>query len=61
MNNYDIFSFVNGKMKLKIISKTPEQILNIFWKRNIKVINVNRENLYTLSLTIKSEYFSEVE
>lgn len=61
MSKFNVFSFVNGKMKLKIVTKNPEQLLNIFWKREIKVVNVRRENLYTLSLTIKSEYLSEIE
>lgn len=61
MSKFNVFSFVNGKMKLKIVTKNPEQLLNIFWKREIKVLNVRRENLYTLSLTIKSEYLSEIE
>ncbi len=61
MSKFNVFSFVNGKIKLKIVTKNPEQLLNIFWKREIKVVNVRRENLYTLSLTIKSEYLSEIE
>ncbi len=61
MKNYDKVSFINGKMKLKIITKVPEQILNIIWKRNIKVVNVNRENLYTISLIVNSENFSEIK
>lgn len=61
MNSYDAISFINGKMKLKIITKTPEKILNIFWKRGIKATNVNKENLYTISMTIKSEHFLEIE
>lgn len=61
MKNYDKVSFINGKMKLKIITKFPEKILNIIWKRDIKVVNVNRENLYTISLIINSEDFSEIK
>lgn len=61
MSNYDVFSFINGKMKLKIITKNPEKLLNIFWKRNIKLTNINKENLYTISMTVRSEYFSEIE
>ncbi len=61
MDNYDISPFINGKMKLRIVCRTPEQLLNIFWKRNIKVIDVNRENLYSLLLVINSEYFEEIK
>lgn len=61
MSNYNLFSFVNGKIKLKIVSKNPEQLLNIFWKRNIKVVDVKRENLYTITLSTQSENFKFIE
>lgn len=61
MNNYNIFSFVNGKMRLEITTKSPEQILNIFWKRKILVREVNRDDLYKISFTTRSENFEEIE
>lgn len=61
MKNYNKVPFINGKMKLRIITKVPEQILNMIWKRNIKVLSVNRENLYTISFVINSEDFPEIK
>lgn len=61
MSSYNLFPFVNGRIKLRVISKTPEQLLNIFWKRNIKVTNVKRENLYTIILDTKSEHLRDIE
>lgn len=61
MDRNNTLSLINGKMKLKIVTKNPEQLLNIFWKRSIKIGNVRRENLYAISLVIKSEYLPDIE
>ena len=47
MINFDKFPFINGKIQLRIISKNSEQLLNTIWKREIKVTDVIRENLYS--------------
>lgn len=61
MKSHDILLFFNGKIKLEITTKEPEKILNIFSKKNIKVSNVTRENLYTIVLLTQYEYFLEIE
>ena len=53
MINFDKFPFINGKIQLRIISKNSEQLLNTIWKREIKVTDVIRENLYSMCLMIK--------
>ena len=61
MINFDKFPFINGKIQLRIISKNSEQLLNTIWKREIKVTDVIRENLYSMCLMINSENFKEIK
>lgn len=61
MINFDKFSFINGKIQLRIISKNPEQLLNMIWKKDIKVIEIERENLYSVCLVINSKDFKDVK
>ena len=61
MNNYKVSSFVKDKMHLKIIAKVPEKLLNVFWKRGIQIENISRENLYTITFVVSSEYFQEIK
>lgn len=61
MNKRDMFMLVNGKIRLNIITKNPEQILNMIWKREIKISDVNRDNLYSICLTINSSDLEALE
>lgn len=61
MNKHDMFMLINGKIRVSIIANNPEKILNMIWKREIEVRDVNRDNLYTICLTINSSDFKALE
>lgn len=60
MKSYDIFSFVNGKMRMEITTKSPEQLLNIFSKRNVIISDIKREDLYKISFSSASENYKAI-
>ncbi len=61
MNKHKMFMIANGKVRVSIITKRPEEILNILWKRGITATHVKRDNLYTVCLTINSKDFEELK
>lgn len=61
MTKHNISKAISGKIRVKITSKKPEQLINLAWKKNIELLNIKRDDLYTFTAGIKSEFLQELE